>query len=191
MICCACAWCHASTLRANGLVQAGQWFCRRWYTWYDGQPGINRKTGRGFSGVWILEIWVSFTIAVCALLLDVRELVRGMFCKCHRWFEKLSVLSLGEAGHWMFRDFKNPLYRSFGASFLSVQPYLMSAMITPEFVVLINDVFSCFFFPCYLHDGQVRISVGIPCVGVLHTLHASLFFLGNCSTASVAVWACA
>ena len=40
-----------------------------------------------------------------------------------------------------------------------------------------------FFFPCYLHNGQVRISVGIPCVGVLHMLHASLFFL--------AVWACA
>ena len=35
--------------------------------------------------------------------------------------------------------------------------------------------FPVFFFPCYLHNGQVRISVGIPCVGVLHMLHASLF----------------
>ena len=85
-------------------------------------------------------MWVSFTIAVCALLLDVRELVRGMFCKRHRWFVKLSVLSLGEAGEWMFRHFKNLLYGTFEASFLSGQAYLMSAMITPEFVVLVNDV---------------------------------------------------
>ena len=85
-------------------------------------------------------MWVSFTIAVCALLLDVRELVRGMFCKRHRWFEKLSDLSLVEAGEWMFCDFKNLLYGSFEASFLIVQAYLMSAMVTPEFVVLVNDI---------------------------------------------------
>ena len=63
-----------------------------------------------------------------------------MFCKRHRWCEKLSVLSLGEAGDWMFRDFKNLLYGSFEASFLIVQAYLMSAMIMPEFLVLVNDV---------------------------------------------------
>ena len=84
------------------VVWAGQSLCRRWYTWCDGQPGTNRKTCRGSSGLRILEMWVSFTIAVCALLLDVRELVRGMLCKRHRWFEKLSVLSLVEAGEWMF-----------------------------------------------------------------------------------------
>ena len=72
--------------------------------------------------------------------------MRGMFCKRHRWFEKLSVLSLGEAGEWMFRAFKNLLYGSFEASFFSVQAYLMSAMITPEFVVFVNDVL-CFPFP--------------------------------------------
>ena len=142
---CACAWWHASTQRASGLVRAGQRLCRRWYTWYDGQPGTNRKTCRGSSGVWILEIWVSVTVAVCALLLSL-GLVRGMFCKRHRWFEKLSVLSLGEAGEWMFRDFKKLLYGSFEASFLSMQAYLMSAMFTPEFVAFVNDVL-CFPFP--------------------------------------------
>ena len=86
MICCACAWWHASTQRASGLVQAGQWFCRRWYTWYDGQPGINQKTCRGSSGVWILETWASFTVAVCALLVESLHLVHGMFCKLHRCF---------------------------------------------------------------------------------------------------------
>ena len=40
----------------------------------------------------------------------------------------------------MFRDFKNLLCGSFGASFLIVQAFLMSAMITPEFLVLVNDV---------------------------------------------------
>ena len=146
MICCACAWWRASTQLASGLVQAGQWFCRRWYTWYDGQPGINRKTCRGSSGLRKLEMWVSFTIAVYALLLDVPELVHSMFCKRHRMFEKLSVLSLVEAGEWMFRDCKNPLYGSFEASFLIVQAYLMSAMITLEFVVLVNDVLLVPFF---------------------------------------------
>ena len=43
-------------------------------------------------------------------------------------------------------------------------------------------------FPCYLHNGQVRIGVGIPFVGVFHMLQASLFFLWNKSTASVAMW---
>ena len=28
-----------------------------WYTWYDGRPGINQKTCRDSSGVWILEKW--------------------------------------------------------------------------------------------------------------------------------------
>ena len=79
--------------------------------------------------------------------------------------EKVSVLSLGEAGEWMFRDFKNLLYGSFEASFLSVQAYLMSAMITSEFVVLVNNVFARP-FPCHLHNGQVRISVGVPGFGV-------------------------
>ena len=55
MVCCACAWWHASTQHVSGSVRAGQWFCRRWYTWYDGRPWINRKTCRGTFGVWVLE----------------------------------------------------------------------------------------------------------------------------------------
>ena len=53
----------------------------------------------------------------------------------HRCFGKLSVLSLGEAGEWLFRDFKNRLYGTFEALFLIWQAYLMSAMIIPEFVL--------------------------------------------------------
>ena len=64
----------------------------------------------------------------------------GMFCKRHRWFEKFSVLSLGGAGEWMFRDFKNLSYGSFEAMFLIWQAYLMSSMITPDFVALATDV---------------------------------------------------
>ena len=79
-------------------------------------------------------------MAKCALLLASLDLVHDMFCKLHRWFEEISVLSLVEAGELIFRDFKKLLYGSFEASFLMVQAYLMSAMITPEFVVLVNDV---------------------------------------------------
>ena len=67
---------------ASGLDQAGQWYCRRWYTWYDGQPGINRKICRTF-GVWVLEKCASFTMTECSLLVEVRDLVHGMFCKRH------------------------------------------------------------------------------------------------------------
>ena len=74
------------------------------------------------------------------LLLESLDLVHGTCCKLYCWFEKLSVLSLVEAGEWMFRDFKNLLYASFEASFLIVQAYLMSAMFTPEFLVLTTDV---------------------------------------------------
>ena len=66
------------------------------------------------------------------IVAGILDLVHDMFCKLHRCFEEIFVLSLGEAGEWMFRDFKNLLYGSFEASFLSVQEYLMSAMITPE-----------------------------------------------------------
>ena len=66
--------------------------------------------------------------------------MHDMFCKLHQCFEEICVLSLGEAGEWMFRDFKNLLHGSFEASFLAVQAYLMSAMITPEFLVPASDV---------------------------------------------------
>ena len=105
-----------------------------------------------------------------------------MLCKRHWWFEKLSFLSLGEAGDWMFRDFKNPLYGSFEALFLSVQAYLMSAMITPEFVVLINDVFFLFFF---LLPSQWPSA---------HYCWYSLCWCASyvaCFTFFLAVWACA
>ena len=82
------------------------------------------------------------TMAVCALFEGARDLGLGMFCKRHRCFGKMSVLSFGEAGEWMFRDFKNLLYGSFEASFLIVQAYLMCAMITPDFVALATDVLS-------------------------------------------------
>ena len=102
-----------------------EWFGPGWtvalspgYTWYDGRPGINRKTCRGSPGVSVLEKCASFTMAECALLLESLDLVHGMFCKRHLWFEKLSVLSLGEASDWMFRDFKSLLYGSFEAVFL-------------------------------------------------------------------------
>ena len=105
MICCACAWWHASTQHASGFVQAGQWLCRRWYTWYDGQLGTSRKTCQGSSGEWILEKWLSVTVAKCALLFESLDLVLDMFCKFHRCFEEISALSLGEAGEWLFLDF--------------------------------------------------------------------------------------
>ena len=79
-------------------------------------------------------------MAVCALLLESLDLVDDMFCKLHRCFEEIFVLSLGEAGEWLFRHFKSLLYGWFEASFLAVQAYLMSAMITPEFSVPANDV---------------------------------------------------
>ena len=187
MICCACAWWHASTQRASGLVQAGQRLCRRWYTWYDGQPGTNRKTCRGSSGVWILEKWVSVTVAVCALLLESLGLVRGMFCKRHRWFEKLSVLSLGEAGEWMFRDFKKLLYGSFEASFLSMQAYLMSAMFTTEFVAFVNDVL-CFPFPVTFTMAMCALVLVFMVLvrGMWCKHHLSL---GKWSTPSLTMWA--
>ena len=59
-----------------------------------------------------------------------------------------SFAFLGEAGEWVFRDFKSLLYGSFEASFLAVQAYLTSAMITPVFLVPDNDVLRVP-FPCY------------------------------------------
>ena len=115
LICCACAWWHASTQLASGLVQAGQWFCRLWCTWYDGQPETNRETCRGSSEVLILEKWVSVTLAKCALLLESLDLAHDMFCKLHRCFEEIFVRSLGEAGEWVFLDFMSLLYSSFQA----------------------------------------------------------------------------
>ena len=62
---------------------------------------------------------------------------------------------------------------SFEASFLAVQAYLMSAMITPDFVVLVND-FLLVPFPCYLHNGHVRIGVGVPGFGTRQLLQVLL-----------------
>ena len=52
------------------------------------KPGTNRKTYRGTFGIWILEQWVSVTVAKRALLLESLDLVHGMFCKLHRCFEE-------------------------------------------------------------------------------------------------------
>ena len=104
------------------------------------QPETNRETCRGSPEVWILEKWVSVTLAKCALLLESLDLAHDMFCKLHRCFEEIFVRSLGEAGEWVFLDFMSLLYDLFEASFLIVQAYLMSAMITPVFLVPDNDV---------------------------------------------------
>ena len=106
---------------------------------------------------------VSVTVAKCALLLESLDF--------HRCSEEFIVLSLGEAGEWMFRDFKNLLYGSFEASFLSVQAYLMSAMITSKFVVLVNDVLLVLVFVTFTM-AKCALVFGIPCVGVLHMLHS-------------------
>ena len=111
-----------------------------------------------------LRFWVSFTIGVCALLLEVQDLVRGMFCKRNQWFENFSVLSLGEAGEWMFRDLRIFCTVHSKRCFCDEQARVCGS----RHGSLVHS------FPCYLHSGQVRFGVGIPCVGVRHVVHASL-----------------
>ena len=138
MICCAYARWHVCTQRASGLVQAGQWYCR--VGTRGTSAGLGSVARLAEVGVWVLEKCASFTMAKCALLLESLALVHAVFFKRHQCLGKLSVLSLGEAGEWMFRDFKYRLYGTFEALFLIKKAYLMSAMITPECVVLATVV---------------------------------------------------
>ena len=96
-------------------------------------------------------------------------------------FWKLSVLSLGEAGEWMFRDFKYRLYGKFEASFLIVQAYLMSAMISPEFVVLATDVLRV---PTLVTFTMAKCALVLvfPGIGVRHVVQASLVSWGTVQT---------
>ena len=95
------------------------------------------------------------------------------FAERHWCFGKLSVLSLGEAGEWMFRDFKNRLYGTFEALFLIWHAYLMSAMIIPEFCALATDVLR-FHLLVTFTMAKCALVLVFPGIGVRHVVRASL-----------------
>ena len=76
----------------------------------------------------------------CALLLDVWDLVHGMFCKRHVRFVNILVLFQCEVGEWVFRGFKNQSYGTLKTLALIGQACLLSAVIAPEFVGLATDI---------------------------------------------------
>ena len=107
--------------------------------------------------MWVPGECAFFTMSKCALLLESRVLVHGMFCKRHLSLGYTLVLFQGEAGEWMSRGFKNQFFGTFETFTVAGQACLLSAMIVSEFVGLATVILR---FPFLVLFEKAELSLG-------------------------------